>query len=245
MRIRSVCALLAVCALAACGEGSLFKTYEYEEDMYLALDGTATLYVNSSVAALNALRGTTFDTAPGNPPDREALRTYFSSPVARVDRVTLSRRSNRRYVHIRIQVDNVETLTQAPPFSWSTVSFKRDGDLFYYRQSIGAAAGRDVGNVGWRGNELVAFRMHLPSKIAYHNAGPGNPHRGNILAWEQSLADRLKGAPLTIDARMETQSILYRTLALFGVTFVVVAALFVLVLWWVLRRGRGAKPAQV
>ena len=46
-----------------------------------------------------------------------------------------------------------------------------------------------------------------------------------------------------IDARMETQSILYRTIALFASTFVVVAVLFVLVIWWVLRRG--AKPAKV
>jgi len=242
MRIRSVCALLAVCVLSACG-GSLFKTYEYEEDMYLRLDGTATLYVNSSVAALNALRGTTFDTNPAKAPDREALRTFFSSQTARVDRVTLSRRSNRRYVHVRIQVDDVETLTQAAPFSWSTISFKRDGDLLDYRQSVGPSAGHDVGNVGWRGDELVAFRLHLPSKIAYHNAGSGNPHRGNILEWEQSLADRLHGASLTLDARMETQSILYRTLALFGATIVLVAVLFVLLLWWVLRRG--ARPAQV
>jgi len=242
MRIRLVCALLAVCLLSACS-GGLFKSYEYEEDMYLSLDGTATLYVNSSVAALNALRGTTFDTDPSKPPDREALRNYFSSPGARVDRVTLSRRSNRRYIHVRIQVDNVEMLSQSAPFNWSTISFKRDGDLFYYKQTIGPVAGREVGNVGWRGNELVAFRMHLPSKIAYHNAGSGNPQRGNILSWEQPLAARLHGSPLTLDARMETQSILYRTLALFGATFVVVAVLFVLLLWWVLRRG--AKPAQV
>ena len=242
MRIRSVCALLAVCLLSACG-GGLFKSYEYEEDMYLSLDGTATLYVNSSVAALNALRGTTFDTDPAKPPDREALRNYFSSPGARVDRVTLSRRSNRRYVHVRIQVDNVETLSQSTPFNWSAISFKRDGDLFFYKQSIGPAAGREIGNAGWRGDELVAFRIHLPSKIAYHNAGSGNPQRGNILSWEQPFSARLHGSPLTLDARMETQSILYRTLALFGATFVVVAVLFVLLLWWVLRRG--AKPAQV
>jgi len=242
MRIRSVCALLAVCLMSACG-GSLFKTYEYEEDLYLSLDGTATLYVNSSIAALNALRGTNFDTDPANPPDRDTLRNYFTSPGARADRVTLSRRGNRRYIHARIQVDNVEALSQAAPFNWSTISFKRDGDLFYYKQSIGAAAGRDVGNAGWRGDELVAFRMHLPSKIAYHNAGSGNPQRGNILSWEQPLAARMQGVPLTLDARMETQSILYRTLALFGATFVVVAVLFVLVLWWVMRRG--AKPAQV
>jgi hypothetical protein len=44
--------------LAGCGGASgLFRQYEYEEDIYLSLDGTATIYVNSSVAALDALRG--------------------------------------------------------------------------------------------------------------------------------------------------------------------------------------------
>jgi len=83
----------------------------------------------------------------------------------------------------------------------------------------------------------VAFRLHVPSKIAYHNAAPGNLRRGNILVWEQSLADRLHGVPLTLEAKMETQSILYRTVWLFGATFVAVAITFTLVIWWILRRG--------
>lgn len=243
MRIRLVWALLAVCLLSACSGGGLFKAYEYEEEMYISLDGTATLYVNSSVAALNALRGSSFDTDPSMAPDRDAVRAFFNSANTHVNRVTLSRRSNRRYIHVRLDVDNVERLSEAAPFAWSGYSFKRDGELFYYKQVVGAPAGKDVGNVGWKGSELVAFRMHLPSKIAYHNAGAGNPQRGNILAWEQLLSDRLRGEPLTLDARMETQSILYRTLALFGATFIVVAILFVLLLWWVLRRG--AKPQRV
>jgi hypothetical protein len=244
MRIRSVCALLAVCCLSACsGGGGLFKAYEYEEETYLSLDGTATLYVNSSVAALNALRGSAFDTDPDKAPDREAVRAYFSSPNTQVTRVTVSRRSNRRYVHVRIDVGSIERLSDAAPFAWSKYSFTRDGELFDYNQTVGSPAGKDVGDVGWRGSEIVAFRMHLPSKIAYHNAGAGNLLRGNILVWEQSLADRLSGAPLVIDARMETQSILYRTLALFGGTFVLVAVLFVLSLWLVVRRARKASRA--
>jgi hypothetical protein len=247
MRIRSVLAVVAVCVLSACGSGNglggLFKAYEYEEEMYLSLDGTATLYVNSSVAALNALRGTSFDTNRTEPPNRDVVRDLFSSPNTHVTRVTLSRRNNRRFVHLRIDVDNVERLSAAAPFAWSTYSFKRDGDLFDFKQSVGPSAGKDVGNVGWKGDEVVAFRLHLPSKIAYHNAGAGNPHRGNILVWEQSLTDRLRGTPLMLDARMETQSILYRTLALFGTTVVVVAVLFVLLLWWVMKRG--ARPARV
>jgi hypothetical protein len=245
MRIRAVIALLAVLVAAGCGGGlGLFKSYEYEEDMYLSLDGTATLYVNSSVAALDALRGASFDVDPSVTPDRDALRAWFESPNTHVTRITFSRRSGRRFVHIRMDVDSVERLSQVPQFSWSTYSFKRDGELFNYRQTVGDSAGKTVGNVGWRGNELVAFRMHLPSKIAYHNAGAGNPQRGNILAWEQPLAERARGTPLVLDARMETQSILYRTLSLFGLTFVAVAVLFFALLWWVLRRG--ARPsAQV
>src|SRR6478672_9559429 len=125
MRIRSVCALLAVCLLSACG-GGLFKSYEYEEEMYLSLDGTATLYVNSSVAAMNALRGTSFDTDPRIAPSRDAVRDLFSSANTHVTRVTLSRRSNRRFIHVRIDVDDITKLGMSPPFAWSTYSFGRD-----------------------------------------------------------------------------------------------------------------------
>src|SRR5579872_2282608 len=54
--------LLSAVLSAACGAANPFRQYEYEEDLYLSLDGSATLYVNSSIAALNALRGTAFDT---------------------------------------------------------------------------------------------------------------------------------------------------------------------------------------
>ena len=118
MQIRSVLALVAVCLLSACsGASGLFKAYEYEEEMYIALDGTATLYVNSSVAALNALRGSTFDTNPAQAPERDAIRAFFTSPGTTVERITLSRRSNRRYVHVRLAVTNVEALSAAPPFA--------------------------------------------------------------------------------------------------------------------------------
>jgi hypothetical protein len=253
MRIRSagwvvVAAVLAVCT-AACGSvdtslGGLLKAYEYEEDMYLSLDGSATLYVNSSVAALDALRGATFDTNPEVVPDRELVRAYFESPNTHVQRITFSRRSNRRFIHVRLGVDQIQRLPESKPFAWSAYSFQRQDNLFYFKQTIGAAVNRDVGTVGWKGNEVVGFRMHLPSKIAYHNAGAGNPQRGNILAWEQPLSDRRTGTPLVLDARMETQSILYRTLALFGTTFVVVAVLFVILLWWVVRRAKQKAPAR-
>jgi hypothetical protein len=100
-----------------------------------------------------------------------------------------------------------------------------------------------VGDVGWHGSELVAFRMHLPSKIRYHDAPSKQVERGNILVWEQALADRLAGRPLRIEARLDTASILYRTLWLFGLMIVLVLVLFATLLWWILRKGREHPPA--
>jgi hypothetical protein len=236
-------AALALVALAAtfavgCASGGLFQQYEYEEDVYLSLDGSATVYVNCSVPALNALRGTSLDTSPTAPLDRDAVRKFYTTPVTHVGQLSQSRRSGRRFLHVRLDVDDVRRLGAAAPFQWSRYEFRRQDDLYVYLQTIGASANKSVGNVGWTGSERVAFRLHLPSKIAYHNAGVKNFRRGNILVWEQKLSDRLLGAPLVLDARMQTQSILYRTLLLFGASFVAVAATFAVVIVAVLRGGR-------
>ena len=236
-------AMLAQVALAAtiavgCASGALFQQYEYEEDIYLALDGTATVFVNSSVPALNALRGTSLDTSPTARLDREAVRRFYSTPVTHVTQISQSRRNGRRFLHVRLDVEDVRRLGATAPFQWSRYEFKRQDDLYVYQQTVGVAANKSVGDVGWSGNERVAFRLHLPSKIAYHNAGVQNFKRGNILVWEQTLNDRLRGTPLFLDARMQTQSILYRTLLLFGATFVAVAATFAIVIALVLRGGR-------
>lgn len=247
MRIRASVALVGVLVAlgVACGGSGagLFRQYEYEEEMYVSLDGTATLYVNSSVAALNALRGTAFDASPNARLDRDRIAAYFTSAVTHpTRRVSTSRRNNRQFVHIRLAVDDVRRLGEAAPFAWSVYRFTREGNLFVYRQTVGPPSGNGTASARWTGQETVAFRLHIPSKVLYHNAGPDHLKRGNILVWEQPLAERLQGAPLDLETRMSDESILYRTLWLFGVTFVAVAATFVVVLWWVFRRGTA--PAE-
>ena len=224
----------------ACGGGqsgsSLFKQYEYEEEMYLSLDGSATLYVNTSIVALNALRGTSFDAAPYARTDRDVFRAYYTTPVTHVTRVSPYRRSGRRFVSVRMDVDDVRKLGETPPFAWSKYQLTQAGDVFTYRQAVGASAGKDVGAVGWTGQEILAFRMHVPSKIRFHNT-KADVGRGNILTWEQPLTDRLHGTPMSLEARMDAQSILYHALILFGSMAALVALAFVLVIWWVRRKG--------
>ena len=241
MRIWRVAVLaLAALAMAGCSGGRLFRQYEYEEDVTLSLDGTATIYVNASVAALDALRGASFDSRPNARVDRDAVRKFFTTPFTRVRQVSQGRRGGRRFVYVRLDVDDIRRLGAAPPFQWSRYEFRREGDEFVYRQTLGGSAGKSVSDAGWTGEELVAFRLHLPSKITYHtnNNGVDNYLRGNILLWEQPLKARLAGTPLLLEARMQTQSILYRTILLFGATFLAVAIAFVAVIALVLRGGK-------
>jgi hypothetical protein len=238
-------ALLALTAFAVVSCRPTFsRKYEYDEDVHLALDGSALVYLNASVPALVALRGVDLDVDPRAHLDRSKVRALFDSPSSRVVSATMSRRDNRRYVHLRIEVDDVRKLGEVAPFAWSKYSIERQDQLLTYRQSVGASAGRDVGNVGWTGAELVAFRLHLPSRVPFHNSPAREIERGNIVVWEQSLADRIKGRPVAIEVQMETESILFQTLTLFAISILLALATFALAILFVMRKGRNVQPAR-
>jgi hypothetical protein len=236
----SILALAFAASLSACGGGGLIRHYEYDEEIYLSVDGSATIYLNSSIPALVSLRGLDLDTRPNAAVDRAKVRRLFSTGGTQVTRVSRWRRFGRQFVQVRISVDDITKLGSAAPFSWASYALERRDGLVVYRQQLGAAAGKAVGNVGWKGDELVAVRVHLPSRIRYHNAGAGNLKRGNILIWEQPLADRQAGKPLEIEARIEETSILYSTLVLFAVSGLLAILVLAAIVWWVVRRGRRA-----
>jgi hypothetical protein len=239
--LRLAALLLVVLGFTSCG-AVLPVEYEYDEEVYLELDGSGTVYVNASVPALVALRGAPLDVDPRARLDRNDVRAFFESPVVEVESVTTSRRDNRRYVHVRLNVPDIRRLHEAAPFAWSRYTLKENDDLAVFQQTIGPSAARDVGSVGWTGEERVAFRLHLPSRVPFHNAQGREIERGNIIRWEQSLAQRLEGEPLEIEVHMETESILFQTLALFGVTIVLALSTLALAIWWVMRRKGADVP---
>ncbi len=241
---RTVAMLVGIVLLAGC-RASLGRQYEYEEEMYLDIDGSATVFVNSSVAALVALRGLDLNVAPRARFDRRSVRAAFEAPGVEVIRASASRKRGRRFAHVRLETRDIRRLSGVAPLSWSRYAFDRRDQRFVFAQIVGASEGRPIPDVGWRGDELVAFRVHLPSRIHYHNSLPGNLRRGNILVWEQTLADRLAGRPLQMEAHIDTESILRHTLWVFAATGAVVAGMFVLVILWVARRGRKPGPTQV
>src|SRR5687768_2906398 len=236
---------LLVCTLAvsACGVRSPFKPQpEYEEEIYLALDGTATVNVNASIASLVALRGLVQPVDPRARVDRAEVRRFFEGAGVTVTSVSLSRRHMRRFAHVAIDVDDVRKLSQLAPFAWSRYRFDVREDAVDFQQTVGRPAGRALSNVGWDGSERVSFRMHIPSEILYHNAA--GVQRGNILEWDQPLAARLRGEALDLQVNMEPRSILYSTLLLFGGTVVAVAITFAVVIWLIARKGRVADATR-
>jgi hypothetical protein len=250
VRALAIAAAALVLAVAAC-RAPFGRQYEYEEQVYLNVNGAATVVIDSSVAALVALRGLALDPSARDTVDRATLRTMFERDGCRVDNVGQPwRRRGRRFVEVRLSTPDVRTLSRCGLLAWSTYTLDSSGDSLRYRQAVGPPAGLDPGNVNWDGNEVVAFRLHLPSRVRVHNVRrldidePGTLERGNILTWEQWLRDRRAGKPVTIDVTMDRTSILYTTIWIFaGAVVAAVTALGVTV-WLVVRRGRQRAAAR-
>jgi hypothetical protein len=230
-------ALLALCAVTACSGRGLFREYEYQEDLYLELDGSVRVSVYASAASLVALRGADLDPDPEARVDRGALRAFFGGDPVRAT-VSLSRRNGRRFVSVGVRAESLAQLPSIGPFAWSTYRLERGGDVVRYRQLVGAPTSNPRRPVQWAGGEVVAFRMHVPSEILFHNAPSGQVGRGNILEWEQLLEERLAGRPVDMQVEMEPESILYTTLLLFGSTIVAALGTLGFVVWWIARRGK-------
>ena len=231
--------VLACASGSGCASGGLFpREYEYEEELYLSLDGSARLDVNASVASLVGLHGAPFNPDPLARVDRGALRSFFGAPNVPVT-VSLGRRDGRRFVHVSVEVDDVRQLSRLTPFAWSDYQFGRRGDVVEFRQIVAPAGSRQHGTLNWNGGEIVAFRLHLPSEIVFHNAPSGAVERGNILEWQQPLAERLDGRPVDIRVQLESTSILVNTMMLFGFTAAAAVVALAGTIWWISRRGRS------
>ena len=243
----AVLAAITCLAVAGCRGGLLGKQYEYEEDLTLDVDGSATLVLNASLPALAALRGLPVPTDSSERFRPDDVRALFETPVTNVTRVSRPwRRGGRRFVQVRMEVSDVRRLGEAAPFAWSTYAFSEKDGRRIFSQTVGASALKPgaLRNYGWDGSEIVAFRLHLPSKILHHTARdldsgqPSQASRGNILAWEQHLADRLEGTPVNVLVEMESASILHRTLWLFAGAFATAVLVLASLVWWTMRRGR-------
>jgi len=243
-RARVLAVTAALVATLGC-RNPFGREYEYEEQLYLSVDGSATIVVDSSVAALVMLRQVPLDPALSTAVDRERVAALFRADGC--DDVRVGQpwvRNGRRYVQVTLSVADVALLTRCGPLSWSTYSLQRDGEQLRFVQDVGPSAGNGDGGVRWSGAELVAFKLHAPSRIYFHNVKRledgtnGEPDRGNVLTWEQTLADRRSGKPLHLEVQMGASSILFRTLWLFAGAFAAALVVLASLVWWTVTRAK-------
>jgi len=237
---------MAIAATSACGAWNPFAAhYEYEEQVYLTVDGRATIVIDASVPALVALRGLAIDPSPSASIDRNDVRRVIEAAGCRVDSVSRPwTRSGRNFVQVQITLDDVRQPQTCGLLAWSSYALTTSApDEIEYQQVVGAPPAAAAAPAIWDGTELVAFKLHAPSRIRYQNVKRldgtnGTWERGNILTWEQRLSDRLAGKPVAMDVRMDSTSILRTTLWLFAGAFAAAVLLLIVVIWMVVRRGR-------
>ena len=159
MRASTVAVLIATtivaAAVSACsgrGISPLAPEYEYEEDLTLSLDGSATMTVNASVPALIALRGLPLDADPRVRADqvKTQVRDLYTSPYADVRRVSTWTRHGRRFVGVYLRIPDIRNLPKAAPFSWATYELRQDGEemLFKHTLSKPPASPEDAARAG-------------------------------------------------------------------------------------------------
>jgi hypothetical protein len=249
---RAVLPLLAIGVFASCAS-PLGKQYEYEEQIYLLADGRATVVIDASIPALVALRKLPLDPTLRSSVDRDLVRRLYADAGCEDVRVGQPWiRRGRRFVQIRVATSDINQLHRCGPLSWSTYRLAREEDAVTYDQLVGPPEAGDVGTVNWDGTELVAFKLHLPSRILFHNVkrledgANGKTERGNILTWEQRLSDRRAGQAIEMSVQMHAQSILHRTLWLFGGAFAAALLMLSTLVWWTMRRARmRQRPAGI
>ncbi len=237
--------LVLIIGVGGCSN-PLARQYEYDEQTYLEVDGSATVVVSASVAALVALRGLPLDPSADARIDTDDVRQVFEAAGCVVDRVSRPwRRAGRRFVQVQFSVEDITKAADCGPLAWSTYTFEVGDARITYRQTVGAPTGTMPAGVTWNGSELVVFKLHLPSKVIFHNVrlleNPqevGSVGRGNILAWEQHLTTRLTGAPLAMEVITDAESILHQTMYLFAGAFAAAVIVLVTIIWLVIRRGR-------
>jgi hypothetical protein len=253
VRLHALIALAPIVLAAACA-GAFGREYEYEEELFLNIDGSASVVINASIPALVALRGLPLETSPHGRFDPEETRRRYESSGCHVVRIGQPwYRHGRRFIQVRLSTADVRSLGSCQPLAWSTYRFYQSDGAIYFRQTLGESAPAPSTSVSapaasmadaLSGTELVAFRVHLPGRVRFHNVrllttnATGDIERGNILTWEQRFVDRRRSVPIDMQVTMDPQSILYRTLWLFGGSFLAAVVVLAALIWWTIRNGR-------
>lgn len=215
---------LSLLLLAASG----CATYEYEEEVFLEVDGSGEIRMSGSTAAIEALHG--LDEA-----SVERAKALFEGEGVDLLSALETERERRKFVHVQARFSGWEKLCGIPAFRDRGCRFARGGEDLALELSLPSPGAAAPG--GLDPQALLALRYHLPSTIRYHNS-PADIERGNILAWKRTFREHFAGRPLDVEVRFDRRSVLAATVSVMGIALGLVLTSIATALFVMVRKGR-------
>jgi hypothetical protein len=229
MWARLAASLLLAAGLRGC------VAYEYEHEFWLKVDGSGSVYTTGRPELWRAFKGLPTE-GLDNDALRAAARALFERSGLSVRRVTITRRQGNRYLFVSADFDDVNALRGTPAFPDLDIALRPTGQHLRLEgrwSRPGSPGGPPVDSAG-----AMAVRFHLPSKVYGHDNASMGVERGNIVSWRQEMTQALAGQPLAFGATIDSRSILWSTVGLFGAAIVLGLGIIAVALLLVFRRGR-------
>ena len=220
--------LLLLLAGTGCG------AYEYEEEVYLEVDGSGEIRMSGSTTAVAALHGLDEATA-------ESAKALFEGEGVELLSALETERERRKFVHVQARFSDWEKLCRIPAFRARRCRLAKGEEGLALELSLPSP--RAAAPESLDPQALLALRYHFPGTIQYHNS-PGDIERGNILSWKRTLREHFAGRPLDLAVRFDRRTILAATARVMGLALGLVLASIATALWVMVRKGRRQLRAQ-
>jgi hypothetical protein len=221
--------LLVLFAASGCA------TYEYEEEVFLEIDGSGEIRMSGSteaVAALHDLESTGLEPA----------KALFTGEGVTLVSSVQTERGGRKFVHVRARFSHWEDLCRLPAFRERGCRFAEGTEGLVLELSLPSPRMKLPESLDPQA--LLALRYHFPSTIHYHNS-PGDIERGNILSWKRTLREHFAGRPLDLAVRFDRRTILETTARVVGLALGLVLTSIATALFVMVRKGRRQLRADV
>jgi hypothetical protein len=202
--------------------------YEYEEEVFLEIDGSGEIRMSGSAAAIEALHELDEVTL-------ETASSLFAGEGVEVLSARETERERRKFLHVVARFSAWEKLCELPAYHGRRSRFEKGEGGVTLSLSLPSPRGTAPESVD--PNALLALRYHFPSTIRHHNSADG-VERGNILSWERTMREHFAGRPLSLEVRFDQRTILATTLWIVSLALVLVVASISAAIFLMVREGR-------
>jgi hypothetical protein len=214
--------LLALFAASGCA------TFEYEEEVFLEVDGSGEIRMSGSTAAIEALHGVDEAGAQG-------VEALFEGEGVEIVSTLETVRERRKFVHLEARFREWDELCRTPAFRGRVCRFAEGEDGLALELSLPSP--REAAPEDLDPQAILALRYHFPSTIHFHNS-PIGIERGNILAWTRTMREHFAGRPLDVEVRFDRRTILEATVSVVGLSLALVVTGIAVALFVMVRKGR-------